>query len=272
MRMWVLGSGSRGNAVLLESASGRLLVDAGFGLRILQSRLAAIGIAPESIAHCVITHEHKDHVHGATQAAARWGWTLHASAGTIEAHPPLAAANAHTFKAGDTLALQGFSVETVRTPHDARESVAVVATSLSCGTRAGICYDLGHAPDRVRDALKGLDLLVLEANHDSDMLRAGPYPPSVCDRIAGRYGHLSNAAASTLARQLAAPALRHVVLAHLSESCNAPETAAAGVREALARTRFRGAITPAVQDAVVGPFVASAGRPAVRAQQLTLGL
>ena len=272
MRMWVLGSGSRGNAVLLESATGRLLVDAGFGLRILQSRLAAIGIAPESIAHCVITHEHKDHVQGATQAAARWGWTLHASAGTIEAHPPLAAANAHTFKAGDTLALQGFSVETVRTPHDARESVAVVATSLACGTRAGICYDLGHAPDRVRDAMQGLDLLVLEANHDSDMLRAGPYPPSVCDRIAGRYGHLSNAAAGTLARQLAAPALRHVVLAHLSESCNAPETAASGVREALARTRFRGAITPAVQDAVVGPFVASAGRPAVRAQQLTLGL
>jgi phosphoribosyl 1,2-cyclic phosphodiesterase len=270
--MWVLGSGSRGNAVLLDGSGGRVLVDAGFGLRILQSRLAAIGVAPESIAACVITHEHKDHVQGATQAAARWGWALHASEGTVAAHPPLAGASTRAFKAGDTLALQGFSVETVRTPHDARESVAVVVTSLACGTRAGICYDLGHASDRVRDAMRGLDMLVLEANHDGDMLRAGPYPPSVCDRIAGRYGHLSNAAAGALARQLAAPALRHVVLAHLSESCNAPDTAAVGVRQALASTRFRGAVTPAVQDAVVGPFVASAGRPVVRAHQLTLGL
>jgi phosphoribosyl 1,2-cyclic phosphodiesterase len=270
--MWVLGSGSRGNAVLLEGAGGRMLVDAGFGLRVLQTRLAAIGVAPESIAACVITHEHTDHVKGATQAAERWGWTLHASDGTIAAHPALAAAQTRAFRAGDTLSLPGFSVETVRTPHDARESVAVVATSTACGTRAGVCYDLGHATDRVRQAMTGLDLLVLESNHDSDMLRAGPYPPSVADRIAGRNGHLSNAAAGALARQLAGPALRHVVLAHLSESCNLPETAAAGAREALARTRFRGMITPAAQDAIVGPFVASAGRQAVRAQQLSLGL
>lgn len=271
--MWVLGSGSRGNAVLLESAGGRVLVDAGFGVRTLQQRLAALSIAPESIAACVITHEHADHVKGATQAAARWGWALHATEGTIAAHAPLAAAGTLPFRAGDTLAVPGFSIASVRTPHDARESVAFVATSTSCGTRAGVCYDLGHATDRVREAMAHLDLLVLEANHDDGMLRAGPYPPSVCDRIAGRNGHLSNAAAGALARQLAAPALRHVVLAHLSESCNAPETAAATVREALARTRFRGAITAAEQDAAIGPFIASSGGKApARAQQLALAL
>ncbi len=269
VRLWVLGSGSRGNAVLLESAGSRLLVDAGFGLRVLQTRLAALGVAPESIAACVITHEHVDHVKGAAQAAARWGWALHASEGTIAAHAPLAGAGAIPFRAGDTLALPGFSVETVRTPHDARESVALVATGTACGTRAGVCYDLGHATDPVRTAMSGVDMLVLEANHDSDMLRAGPYPPSVCDRIAGRHGHLSNAAAGALARQLATSTLRHVVLAHLSESCNAPQTAATAVREALALTRFRGGITPAAQDAIVGPFVASAGRAVVRAQQLS---
>ncbi len=270
MRLWTLGSGSRGNAVLLESAGSRLLIDAGFGVRVLQTRLAALGVAPESIAACVVTHEHTDHVKGAAQASARWGWALHATAGTIAAHPALATAGTTAFRAGDTLALPGFTVETVRTPHDARESIAVVATGIACGTRAGICTDLGHASDPVRTAMRDVDMLVLESNHDSDMLRAGPYPPSVCARIAGRYGHLSNAASAALARQLATPALRHLVLAHLSEPCNAPATAATSMREALASTRFRGAITPAAQDAVIGPFVASAGRPTVRAQQLTL--
>jgi phosphoribosyl 1,2-cyclic phosphodiesterase len=272
VRLWVLGSGSRGNAVLLESGGHRLLVDAGFGVRTLEQRLTALGVPPASIAACLVTHEHADHVKGAAQGAARWRWALHASEGTIAAHPALAAAGAVPFRAGETLALAGFVVETVRTPHDARESVAVVATAQACGTRAGVCYDLGHATDAVRTAMRGLDLLVLEANHDAAMLRAGPYPPSVCDRIAGRHGHLSNDAAGALARQLAAPSLRHVVLAHLSESCNAPATAAAAVTQALAGTRFRGAVTPAGQDAVAGPFVASAGRPAARAQQLSLGL
>ncbi len=270
MQLWVLGSGSRGNAVLLESDGRRLLVDAGFGVRELQTRLGRIGVAPQSIAACVVTHEHTDHVKGAAQAAAKWGWALHASEGTIAAHPPLAAAGTAAFRAGDTLAVPGFAVETVRTPHDARESVALVATGTACGTRAGICYDLGHASDAVRTAMRGVDLLVLESNHDADMLRAGPYPPSVCARIAGRHGHLSNAAAGALARQLASTTLRHVVLAHLSENCNLPQTAATAVREALATTRFRGAITPAAQDAVVGPFVASAGRARVRAEQLSL--
>lgn len=272
MRLWVLGSGSRGNAVLLESHGSRLLVDAGFGVRELQTRLAAVGVAPQSIAACVVTHEHTDHVKGATQACARWGWALHASEGTIAAHAPLASAGALPFRAGDTLALPGFAVETVRTPHDAYESVALVATGTACGTRAAVCYDLGHATDPLRAALRGVDMLVLESNHDGEMLRAGPYPPSVRDRIAGRNGHLSNAAAGALARQLASTTLRHVVLAHLSEKCNAPRTAAASMRDVLATTRFRGAITPATQDSVAGPFVASAGRAVVRAQQLSLAL
>ena len=273
MRLWVLGSGSRGNAVLLESQGGRLLVDAGFGVRTLAQRLTGIGVAPESIAACVITHEHADHVKGAVQAAQRWGWALHASEGTIRAHAPLGEAGAMAFRAGDTLALPGFAVATVRTPHDALESVALVATSTACGTRAGVCYDLGHAPERVRTALRELDLLVLEANHDAGMLRAGPYPPSVCARIGGTHGHLSNEAAATLAREVAGPTLRHVVLAHLSESCNAEALAGRTVREALTRTRFRGAIAAAPQDAVVGPFVARTSTArVVAAQQLTLAL
>ena len=132
-----------------------------------------------------------------------------------------------------------------------------------------------HVPDLLRGTLGDLDLLVLEANHDEAMLRAGPYPPSVAERIGGRRGHLSNRSAATLARQVVHPGLRHVVLAHLSEQCNTPQLAASTVNAALTRTRFRGAVTPALQDVVAGPFAAGAGRRVARSaavQQLTLEL
>ncbi len=271
MRLWVLGTGSRGNAVLLESGGARLIVDAGFGVRALAERLAAARVAPESIAACVVTHEHADHVKGVRHAASRWGWAVHATQGTAGAHAPLRAAAATTFSAGAEFRVGPFAVQTVATPHDAAESVAVVVTADS-GARAGVCYDLGHATDAVRAACADLDVLVLESNHDEAMLRAGPYPPSVAERIAGRFGHLSNRAASALAKQVAGPALRHVVLAHLSESCNAPRLATADVGAALARTRFRGAVTPALQDVVAGPFVANGAKRARGAEQLALGL
>ena len=271
MRLWVLGTGSRGNAVLLESDGARIIVDAGFGVRALAERLAAGRVAPESIDACVVTHEHADHVKGVRHAASRWGWAVHASSGTAAAHAPLRASNASTFAAGAAFRVGPFAVQTVATPHDAAESVAVVVTADS-GARAGVCYDLGHAPDAVRLALADLDLLVLESNHDEAMLRAGPYPPSVAERIAGRFGHLSNRAAGALARQVAGPGLRHVVLAHLSESCNEPRLASADVGATLARTRFRGAITTALQDVVVGPFVAAAHKRVAGVEQLALGL
>ncbi len=266
----MLGTGSRGNAVLVESDGERLLVDAGFGVRTLADRFSAIGVSPESIAGCVVTHEHVDHVRGVRHAAARWGWPVYASAGTIAASASLVGSTVASFAAGATFDVGGFAVQTVATPHDARESTAVIVTATS-GARAAVCYDLGHATDAVRVALRDLDLLVLEANHDEALLRVGPYPPSVADRIAGRLGHLSNRAAASLARQVTGPSLRHVVLAHLSESCNQPELATTAVRAALARTRFRGAVVPASQDAVAGPFAASTHARAP-VQQLSLEL
>jgi phosphoribosyl 1,2-cyclic phosphodiesterase len=273
--MWVLGSGSRGNAVLFESGQARLLVDAGFGVRALEARLRAAGVSPESVGACVITHEHADHVRGAAPAAARWGWALHATGGTIAATPSLLAAGARAFAAGERLAVAGFEVETAATPHDARESVALAVTAQATGARAAVCYDLGAATDPVRALLGGAEAVVLEANHDEGMLRAGPYPPSVAARIGGRHGHLSNTAAGRLARDVAGGGLRHVVLAHLSESCNAPELATGAVRGALAPTRFRGAVTAAPQEAVVGPFVltrAGRDRRAADPGQLSFGL
>jgi phosphoribosyl 1,2-cyclic phosphodiesterase len=272
VRFWVLGTGSRGNAVLFESGGARLLVDAGFGVRTLEGRLRVAGVTPASIGACVITHEHVDHVRGAAAAAQQWGWALHASEGTIRGCPALAGAGATAFRAGDSLRLDGFDVETAATPHDAHESVAVAVTARATGARAAVCYDLGAATDGVRAVLAGAEAVVLEANHDGGMLRAGPYPPSVAARIAGRHGHLSNADAGRLARDVARAGLRHVVLAHLSAQCNDPRLAADAVQGALAGTRFRGAVTPAAQDAVLGPEVLSSRALAPPPTQLALGL
>lgn len=269
MRVWVLGSGSRGNAVLLEHRGSRVLVDAGFHAKAIEQRLAAIDIPCESIEALVVTHEHHDHVRGACAAARAWGWALHASCGTVNAYPSLRDADVRTFDAGATLRFSSMEVQSLAVPHDAEEPVAIIATD-DIGGRVGIVYDLGYANAALRRALRELDVLVLEANHDEGMLRAGPYPPTVRERIAGRRGHLSNTAAADLARDVAHPSLAHVVLAHLSDQCNDAALARSAVSRGLAATRFTGAVHAAPQDAVIGPFEPKVRRG--RAEQLRLEL
>jgi phosphoribosyl 1,2-cyclic phosphodiesterase len=273
MRVWVLGSGSAGNAVVVESAGTRIIIDAGFPVRELAKRLAAIGVSGESIESAIVTHEHTDHVRGVCAAAKRWKWSVHASTGTIAGHPLLKEICAQPFAAGATLELGDLSVHTVRTPHDGTEPVAVLATARSSGVRAGIIYDLGHVPPSYRKTFERLDILVLESNHDEGMLRAGPYPPSVQSRIGGAYGHLSNRRAGLFARDCVHAGLAQLVLAHLSERCNDPATALASMRAALARTNFRGAMSTASQSAACGPFTAGqSSRARWRGDQLSLEL
>jgi phosphoribosyl 1,2-cyclic phosphodiesterase len=271
VRVWMLGSGSAGNAVLVESGGTRILIDAGFSVRELAARLNAIGVSGESIESVIVTHEHTDHVRGVCAAAKRFRWAVYASTGTIAGYPLLREACARPFAAGATLELGDLTVETVRTPHDSTEPVAVLATARSSGVRAGIVYDLGHVPPSYRRAFERLDILVLESNHDEGMLRAGPYPPVVQARIAGAYGHLSNRRAGLFARDCAHSGLAQLVLAHLSERCNDPGLALAAMRDATARTSFRGVVHAASQHAVCGPF--TAGKDARSApSQLSLEL
>ena len=271
MRTWVLGSGSRGNAVLIECADGaHVLVDAGFPPAILKRRLEAAGVAPESIEGVVLTHEHTDHVRGAAAAAKRWGWAVYATAGTIAGCPTLADAEVRTFEPGGTIALGSADVETVRVSHDAADPVAVIVTARRTGSRTAVAYDLGHADHALRRALRDIDVLVLEANHDEGMLRAGPYPVSVQRRISGREGHLSNGAAARLARDCAGAGLGELVLAHLSALCNEGRVALTTVAEALAPTTYRGRVHVAPQDEVAGPFIGRSRR--VSHVQLGLGL
>ena len=271
VRSWVLGSGSRGNAVLIECGDGaHILVDAGFSPTTLARRLEEAGIAPESIEAVVLTHEHADHARGAAAAALRWGWALYATAGTIAECPALVDADVRSFEPGGTLSLGSVDVETVAVSHDASEPVAVVVSSRKTGSRTAIAYDLGQVDQPLRRLLHDIDVLVLEANHDAGMLRAGPYPPSVQRRIAGRTGHLSNDAAARLARDCAGAGLGELVLAHLSANCNEARIALGTVANVLAPTAFRGRVHVAPQDQVAGPFIGRSRR--VSHVQLALGL
>jgi phosphoribosyl 1,2-cyclic phosphodiesterase len=248
VRLTVLGSGSRGNALLLEAGGDALLVDAGFSFRDLTRRLAAAGRDPAAIRAIALTHEHGDHARGAARAAAAWRVPICGSAGTLAALGDGAAGTgALVLPAGRRVACGAFALTAFPTAHDAADPVVLVAEDRD-GRRLGVAYDVGSPTTALRLACRDLDALVLETNHDEVMLRSSRYPASVRARIAGRGGHLSNAQAAALALEVAHAGLSVLVLAHLSDRCNTPELARRAVAEALAGSAFRGTILVASQD------------------------
>jgi phosphoribosyl 1,2-cyclic phosphodiesterase len=272
MNLWVLGSGSNGNAVLVETARSRILVDAGFAPRILKQRLSVAGIAPEAIDAVVVTHEHTDHMKGVAAAARKWGWTIVSTAGTRMMCPDWAGLNMILTPRKSTIVVGDFQLETLPVPHDANEPIAVIVTSLGEGSRAGIVYDLGYVSESLARSLDKLDVLVIEANHDEGMLRAGPYPASVQARIGGKFGHLSNRGAAQTVSQSMHSGLNNVVLAHLSENCNHPRTALNTVGDALRRARFKGRLTASSQNKVAGPITVGGSAAQSVPLQLALGI
>ncbi len=275
LRVTVLGSGSRGNAILVDGTEGALLVDAGFGVRSLTKRLALAGRRPEEIGALLLTHEHTDHASGAAAARARWGWPGYASAGTIAGLDQSDGAPQTAWQAfvdGGTTVVGGFAVETTAVPHDARDCRALVVTDVRSGARVGIAMDVGRVPETLPVAFERLDLLVVESNHDEQMLARGPYPWSLKQRISGGLGHLSNGAAAAFASGCVHAGLRGVLLAHLSETNNAPAMAIARTREALHRAGWmRAALYAASQGVPLAP-VAATGESGWRAPSAQLGL
>jgi len=253
VRFCTLASGSKANAVLVETGQTRLLIDCGLGPRILAKRLLEAGVAPGSVDAVVLTHEHIDHMKGLAQAVAKWHWPVIATGGTLagvgdvppERHAPLAYGAARML--GDC------TIELVAVPHDAAAPAAVVITSTRTGARIGIATDLGHVPDALAVAFERLDFLVLESNHCEVMLRNGPYPPFLQARIASDQGHLSNRQTGALLQRVAHRGLRHVVLAHLSQQNNTPAVALDAARGALKATAFKGTLECAEQDGVTHP-------------------
>lgn len=277
MRVHILGSGSEGNAIVLESDHQRIIVDAGFGVRELARRLRSVDVEPESVSALIVTHEHADHVRGAGAAARRWHWPVFATAGTLRAkgkeqsakgenglpiavsiEPPVTNQKAkkkrvvkHVVDTRTEVQLDDFSIRFVRAPHDAREPVSLIATVKSTGERVGIAYDIGHLTERFIGHFNSCDVLLLESNHDAQLLRTGPYPWSVKQRVAGPNGHLSNAECALMARECVHRGLRHLVLCHLSQTNNRPEIALRSMRSALRGAGFRGTLQAAPQHSTM---------------------
>jgi len=233
----------------VEAEGSRLLIDAGFSGAQMSRRLAQLDVDPASIDLVVVTHEHRDHTSGIGVGARRWGWTLAMNPATRRACAPLLkGAERSRDLPSRGLRVGALEIEPVHTCHDAADPVAIVVHHSVSALSIGIATDLGRATVPVRQALKGCAFLVLEANHDERMLRAGPYPWRVKQRIGGSRGHLSNRLAAELARDLVHPGLEGILLAHLSAECNDPAVAADRVAEGLFPTRFDGTLACALQD------------------------
>lgn len=237
MRFIVLGSGSAGNAVLVEARGSRVLIDAGFSARELERRLRAAGTDPATLDAILLTHEHGDHIRGLAVFARRFpGVPVLATAATqrlVETLQPGVARWGRLVR-GERLRLGSLDIDCFPVTHDAVEPVGFV---IGCSAhRFGLLTDAGYPAPAVLATLRGVTALVVEANYCEELLAADARRPwSVKSRISGRHGHLSNAQAGDLVADLARHGLRTAVLAHLSRDCNEPARALLGVRRALAR-------------------------------------
>ena len=236
MRFCSLGSGSTGNALVVEASSGttttRLLLDCGFSLREFEDRLGRAGLRPGDLDAVFVTHEHGDHVGCAVTLARRFGLALWTSRGTWRAlgAPALPDGLLHFARDGERFALGDLDIEPYTVPHDAAEPL-----QLRCGDGArslGVLTDTGASTVHLLGRLQHCDALVLECNHDTALLAQSRYPASLKARIGGRHGHLDNGTAADILAACRHDRLRHVVAAHLSEENNRPVLAAAALAAA----------------------------------------
>jgi phosphoribosyl 1,2-cyclic phosphodiesterase len=259
----VLASGSRGNTAIVESSSTRILVDAGISCRETFKRMKAVGDDPHSLAAIVITHEHADHVFGLLvmarklnvpvfmTGATHQAWTRNVREATGE-RPDTDRID--FFSSGRSFQIGDIEIRPFTIPHDAADPVGF--TFRVEGVKIGFATDLGYMPPSVCDHLRSCDVLVLESNHDLEMLRGGPYPWSVKQRVMSRVGHLSN---EKLAEFFAADydgSASYIVLAHLSEQNNHPEIALRAAEQALGprRTLLQNRVLLASQSTAMQPI------------------
>lgn len=255
-RLWTLGSGSKGNAAVLAHRGHHLLFDCGYELPELVRRLRLAGLHPWDVDDVLLTHGHRDHVAGAAAGARAYGWRIWGALGTVWRWRALREVPLRPFEPGVDFHAGPWRVHPAPVPHDVDDSVAFVAEWDEEGpaVRVGYATDLGRAPEPLVARLRGADALVLESNHDPEMLRTGPYPPDRQARVGGERGHLSNPRAAEVLRAVAHPRLAQVVLGHISRHNNTPALALASARAALDGTAFRGRLHAAPQDAVLGPL------------------
>ncbi len=259
----MLASGSRGNCCIVASSSTRLLVDAGISCRETFKRIRSLGDDPHGLSAILITHEHSDHVYGLATLVKKLGIPLFMTGATHAAWSrALRDANGERpkvdklerFQSGQRFQIGDIEVRPFTIPHDAADPVGF--TFRVEGAKVSIATDLGYLPPNVRDHLRHSDILVMESNHDVEMLRGGPYPWSVKQRVASNVGHLSN---EKLAHFFASDydnGATFVVLAHLSEQNNHPEIARREAEKALAQRGglFHNRVLLAAQSEALPPI------------------
>jgi phosphoribosyl 1,2-cyclic phosphodiesterase len=225
MRFAVLASGSSGNACYVEAGNTRLLIDAGLSGREIERRLETVGRSAADLDALIVTHEHSDHIKGAGVLSRRFDLPVYINQKTLEMGRKILGKILRTeiVQTGQTLKIKDLDVETFTKCHDAADPVGLVL-SLN-GTRFGMVTDLGKSTRLVEDRLKGCQTVLVEFNHDPEMLDNGPYPLYLKRRIKSRDGHLSNEQAGDLLEAISHVKLKKVVLAHLSEQNNHPDKA-----------------------------------------------
>jgi phosphoribosyl 1,2-cyclic phosphodiesterase len=235
MRFASLGSGSEGNGLVLEKNNTRLLLDCGFGLKDSIYRLNRLGLEPTQLSGILITHEHDDHAGGAFKLAAKFNipiWLTHGSLTMLERFlPKQHALQLHIVDSHQTFSLQDIQIQPYPVPHDAREPVQF--TFNDGVKKLGVLTDTGTSTPHIESMLNACDALVLECNHDLEMLMQGPYTWPLKKRVSSRLGHLDNQSAAELLAKLDNSKLQHLVAAHLSAKNNTPELAKSALSTAL---------------------------------------
>ncbi len=233
MRFASLGSGSQGNALVLEVGNTRLLLDCGFSVGETAARLARLELEPGDLDAVVVTHEHDDHIGGVARLARTHDLPVYLTYGTLSAlgSACLGIAEITTIDSHAPFSIGDVEVRPYPVPHDAREPAQFVFGDGA--KRLGVLTDTGSSTPHIEAMLSGLDALVLECNHDLDLLMSGSYPPSLKRRIASRFGHLDNGTAAQLLASVDCSRLQHLIAAHLSQQNNTPELARTAAAQAL---------------------------------------
>lgn len=239
-----LRSGSSGNAAFAQAGGVRVLIDAGLSGRCIEGALREIGVSPDTLSAILITHEHSDHIQGAGVLSRRWNLPVYATEGTwlaMEDKPcarGIALQNRIAFSAGDAFYIGDMAVAPFPIPHDAADPVGFAL--LAQGRKVCVATDLGHISPTWLQAVDGADLILLEANHDPDLLRRSTrYHARLKRRILGRKGHLSNGDSGSALVSLAEGGLRRVILGHMSQETNTPELAYRTVCQTLEASGIR---------------------------------
>jgi len=235
----VLASGSKGNATFISSGDTSLLIDAGLSGIEIERRLKSKGLDPKNLDAILVSHEHSDHIQGVGVLSRRYKLPVYINSKTQKSAVSQLG-NLHDFKkfeCGSMFTINDLFIHPFSISHDAKDPCGFTVNQN--GTKIGIATDLGIATSMVKEHLQGCILLILEANHDEQMLINGPYPWPIKQRIKSRTGHLSNTASRTLLNELQHDGLKHVMLAHLSETNNTPQKAVNEVGRALTRCKAR---------------------------------